>query len=79
MAALPKMHLNHHTARSIVHGPLLYGGINLPNLYTVQGTSELKIRIGHLWARDKTYKLLLVCHGYLQLLIGIQSNFLNSR
>jgi hypothetical protein len=47
-ALLLKLHLNRHTARSIIHGPDLYGGINLPHLYTTQGLSQLKFLMGHL-------------------------------
>jgi hypothetical protein len=78
MAALLKMHINRNTARSIVHGPLLYGGMELPNLYALQGTRQLQFLIGHLRASDKTGNLILIAHGYIQLLVGIQSNFLNA-
>jgi hypothetical protein len=78
MAALPKLHFNRHTERSIIHGPLLHGGLNLPHLYTIQGISQLKFLIGHLRAQDKTFKLIIISHGYLQLLVRTQSKFLNS-
>jgi len=77
-ALLPKLHLNRNMACSIIHGPALYGGRNIPHLYTSQGMQQLKILIGHLWAHDKTWKLLQISHGYLQLLIGISSDFLHS-
>jgi hypothetical protein len=77
-ALLPKLHLNRNTAQSIIHGPVVYGGMNIPHLYTSQGLSQLKFLLGHLRAQDKTCKLLLISHGYHQLLIGILSNFLNS-
>ncbi len=78
MAALPKLRFNRHTERSIIHGPLLHGGLNLPHLYTIQGISQLKFLIGHLRAQDKTFKLIIIRHGYLQLLVSTQSNFLSS-
>ncbi len=31
-ALLPKLHLNRNTSRNIIHGPILYGGLNLPHL-----------------------------------------------
>jgi hypothetical protein len=77
-AVLRKLHLNRNTARTIIHGPLLYGGMNLPHLYTLQGLYQLKFLLGHLRAQDKTCKLLLISHRSLPLLIGISSNFLNS-
>lgn len=77
-ALLPKLHINQKTACSIVHGPLLYGGgMNLPHLFTSQGLHQLKFLLGHLHAQDKTWKLLLIGHGYIQLLVGIWENFLN--
>jgi hypothetical protein len=76
-AQLPKLHLNHNTARH-VHGPTLYGGMSLPHLHTCQGISQLKFLLGHLRATDKTCKLILIAHGYLQLLIGISVDFLNA-
>lgn len=76
-ALLPKLHLNRNMARSIINGPLIYDGMNLPHLYTIQGCDQLKFLLGHLQAQDKTCKLILIRHGYLQLLVGITKNFLN--
>jgi hypothetical protein len=77
-ALLPKLHLNHNTVRSIIHGPSLYGGMNIPHLYTSQGLHQLKFLLGHLRAHDKTGRLLLISHGYLQVLVGESENFLNT-
>jgi len=76
-ALLPKLHLNRKTARSIIHGPTLYGGMNLPHLFTSQGFHQLKFFLGHLRAQDKTNKLILIGHGYVQLSVGISKKFLN--
>jgi hypothetical protein len=76
-ALLPKLHLNRHTARSIIHGPMLYGGMSLPSFYTLQGLHQLKFLLGHLRAQDKTSKLILIAHGFLQLTIGTTTNFMN--
>jgi hypothetical protein len=65
-------------ARSIIHGPVWYGGMNLPHLYTYQGVSQLKFLFGHLRAQDKTPKLILINHGCHQLLVGITANFLHA-
>jgi hypothetical protein len=61
-AQLPKLHLNHNTARH-VHGPTLYGGMSLPHLDTCQGISQLTFLLGQLRATDKTCKLFLIAHG----------------
>jgi hypothetical protein len=77
LALLPKLHLNRNTARSIIHGPRIYGGMDLPHIYTSQGLGQLKFLLGHLRAQDKTCKLILISHGYLQLIVGVSENFLN--
>jgi hypothetical protein len=64
-------------ARSIFHGPRVYGGMNIPHLYTSQGLGQLKFLLGHLRAQDKTCKLILISHGYLQIIAGVSENFLN--
>jgi hypothetical protein len=52
-ALLPKLHLNRHTPRAVVFGPLQYAGLNLPELYTSQGLGQLRWLIGHLKLQDK--------------------------
>jgi hypothetical protein len=76
-ALLPKLHLNRIMARSIIHGPSVYGSMNIPHIFTSQGLGQLKFLLGHLRAQDKTCKLILISHGYLQLIVGVSSNFLN--
>lgn len=56
-ATLPRLHVNRNTARSIVHGPLLLGGMALPHLFTVQGIDKLHLFLGHLRLGDDTGKL----------------------
>ncbi len=38
-AFLPKIHLNQHTARSIIHGPTEFGGLNIPRLFSTKPRS----------------------------------------
>lgn len=64
-------------AWSIVHGPILYGDMALPHLYTYQGLNQLKFLQGHLRTEDKTCKLIYIAHGYTQLTVGLSINFLN--
>ncbi len=54
MALLPHLHLNRHTARSIILGPEEMGGLSLPNLYTIQGIDKLLLFLGHLSLQDRT-------------------------
>jgi hypothetical protein len=51
--------------------------MNIPHLFTSQGLSQIKFLLGHLRAQDKTCKLILISHGYLQLIVGVPTNFLN--
>jgi hypothetical protein len=38
---LPKLHLNRHTPHAILFAGSRYGGLNLPELYTDQGISQI--------------------------------------
>jgi len=76
-ALLPKLHVNWHTARSIIFGPESYGGLSLPNLYITQGTDKLRLFLGHLRTQDRTGKLIHINMTYVQLLTGSGTLFLN--
>jgi hypothetical protein len=77
MALLPRLHLNRHTARSIIYGPEEMGGLNLPNLYTVQGIDKLLLFLGHLRLQDRTGTLIGMDLSILQFLIDHPKFFLN--
>jgi hypothetical protein len=70
MAVLPKLHFNRHTARSIVFGPVVMGGIGLPHTYANQSISQLQLFIGHIRSADKTDKYIRITMSHLQLLTG---------
>ena len=74
---LPKLHVNRHTARSIIHGPQDYGGMRLPHPTTLQGIDKLQLFLGHLRLQDRTGALLQSDLSYLQLLTGSSSLCLN--
>jgi hypothetical protein len=57
-ALLPKLHINRHTARSIIFGPEQLGGLALPNLYVTQSIDRLKLFLGHLRIQDRTGHLI---------------------
>jgi hypothetical protein len=59
---LPKLHLNRHTSRAIIFGLVDYGSLDLPELYTSEGISQLRFLLGH---------------SYLQLLVGSATLFFN--
>jgi hypothetical protein len=75
-AVLPKLHMNQHKARSIIYGPEKYGGLYLPNVYTLQCVGQLSLFVGHLHSQDKTATLILISMNTLQLLVGSLSPFL---
>jgi len=77
MALLPKLHLNRHTSRAIVHGPEEFGGLALPHLPTLQGVDKLKLFLGHLRLQDRTGHLIHIDMTYVQLLTGTSMLFLN--
>ena len=77
MVLLPKLHINRHTARSIVFGGELYGGLALPNPFITQGIDKLRLFLGHLRIQDRTGQLIHIDMSYLQLLAGCGTLFLN--
>jgi len=74
-ALLPIMHLNHHTPHAIIFGDPRYGGLNLPDFYTVQGFQQLRLLIGHLSSQDDVGKMILIAISYLQLTLGVHRPF----
>lgn len=57
-STLPRLHVNRNTARSIVYGPFMLGGMALPHLATVQCIDKLHLLLGHIRLGDDTAKLL---------------------
>ena len=76
-AVLPKLKLNRHTSKSIIHGPPEYGGLDLPNMYADQGLGQLRLLIAHLRQGGETSKLLVVAMSVMQQRVGSQVLFLN--
>jgi hypothetical protein len=77
MAFLLKIHLNRHTARSIVFGSYRFGGLNIKSLYSIQSLGQITLFVGHLRAYDKTLKLIRISLSYLQLAAGSTISVLN--
>jgi hypothetical protein len=46
-AALPALGINRHLTRTVVHGPRLYQGLSIPELWTLQGILKLWIAVAH--------------------------------
>jgi hypothetical protein len=79
MTFLPKLNINRHTARSIIHGPEELGGLELPHLYTTQGMEKLRLFLGHLRLQDRTATLIHCDITILQLLSGVGSFILKQQ
>jgi hypothetical protein len=69
-ALLPKLHLNHHTPRSILFSSPRLGGLVLPDYYIDQGYGQLHLIIGHLKLQDDNGKLIQILLTYIQLHVG---------
>jgi hypothetical protein len=57
--------------RDVAHGPLTHGGLGLPHLLTIQGTSQIALIIGHIRQNDVNGKLALACLDTAQLIAGV--------
>jgi hypothetical protein len=77
MVLLPKLHINRHTARSIVFGGERYSGLALPNPFIIQGLDKPRLFLGHLRINDRTSQLIFIDMSYLQLLAGCGTLLLN--
>ncbi len=75
---LSKFHLNQHTAWAIVFSPQSLGGLQLPDMLTVQGIGQQQLFHGRLQLNDKTTRLILIDLSYLQLLAGTTEMILNT-
>jgi hypothetical protein len=59
----------------VVFGPLCYGGLCLPDLYTDQSYGQLTLLLGHLGKKDEDGTLILIAISYLQLHTGYATPF----
>ncbi len=76
-AVLPKLHLNRNMARSIVFGPIKYGGLSIKTLFSIQSIGQLTLFTGHQQEKDKTATLLNISLSYTQLLAGTSASILS--
>jgi hypothetical protein len=76
-AVLPRMHINRNTARSIIHDPIILGGMAIPHLDTAQGIDKLHLCLGHLRLQDDIGSLIQIDHSYVQLISGSEKFIFN--
>jgi hypothetical protein len=69
-ALLPKLPLNRNIARSIVFGPIEYGGLAIKTLYSIQSIGQLTLYVGHGREKHKTSTLLNISLSFMQLSVG---------
>lgn len=74
---LSKMGINQNTATEVRSGPLLYAGMEVPELWPIQGSSQNKLLIGHLRKEDMVGQNLQVELDCLQLQAGTSWNVLS--
>jgi len=70
---LPKAGLVHTMPHTLVHGPLWYRGFDIPNLYTEQLLSQLKMVVCYGWGEKETISVLIQASmEVMKLEIGLQ-------
>jgi len=75
---LQKLGINSKTSREIIHGPIQYGGLQVPHLYTSQGIQKIRMLLGHCRKQDKTGSIINIALGTLQQEVGISTPILES-
>ena len=58
-------------ARALVHGPKLYKGLDLHNLYTTQGLVQIQAILNHCWQGTDTGLLLQTYMEFIKIEIGM--------
>ena len=71
---LTKAGICRNMARALVHGPKLYKGLDLHNLYTTQGLVQIQAILNHCWQGTDTGVLLKTSMEYIKLEIGMPSS-----
>jgi hypothetical protein len=74
---LPKLHLNRHTPHAILFAGSRYGGLNLPELYTDQGISQIQYLVGHLHLEDGIGLQILCLISHTQLHVSSAKHLFN--
>ena len=74
---LPAMGWRRTSSRALVHGPLEYGGYDIPHLYALQGMQKLTTLINHIRANTELGQLFLTNINWIQLLSGRGVQFLS--
>jgi hypothetical protein len=74
-ATLNKMGINRNVALKIVFGPKTLGGLEMHDLYTIQGTKRLQYFLGHVMCNARNGNLMRICMESTQLEVGLYEPF----
>jgi len=74
---LNKMGVIRTVNRDVVHGPSMYGGFAIPNLYTIQGYNKIQMMLGHIRKMDTTGKIVTIAIATVQQEVGISQSILS--
>jgi hypothetical protein len=75
---LPKIGINRHAPRSIIYGPMAYGGLGITSLEVYQVTKHIELFQGHLRRCDEVATSLRIQLATQQLELGCGTFFLNN-
>jgi hypothetical protein len=75
-AILGSLGVNRMFPRDVAHGPPTHGGLGLPHVLTIQGTSQIALLTSHIRQNDVDGKLTLACLDTAQLIAGISAPLL---
>ena len=76
-AVLSKMGINRNTATEVRSGPTIYAGMEVPELWPIQGAIKNKLMIGHLRKTNMVGDNLQVKLDCLQLQVSMPWNVLS--
>ena len=65
------MGINKATNLSIIHASHLYGGLQIPTCWDLQGSQHLNLLLGHIQLGDTVGKQLLLTMDYLYMHLGL--------
>ena len=74
---LPKMKICRTTPGALVHGPKEYGGLEIKDVYTLQGIAHVKALLDEASQQSATGKLLRILKEYHTLEIGLEGTIYN--
>ena len=74
---LPAIGYLQKTSRALVHGPIEFGGYNIPHLYAIHGAQKIITVINHIRANTDLGKTFVININILQLTSGRSTQFLS--